>query len=205
MRRFRADPVSEATLDALFRLADLLALGRQLPADPLRAGRRRRRGARAIAANFEAANREALGAYRGRAGAALRQAQACGPEEAPVHLAVFCDEATELGHGLGARTMPETRRYSAVCALYTFWLAARAHGLGVGWVSILDPRAIAEIARRAAGAGRFIGYLCVGWPEEENLTPELERAGWQAPRRADADRPLRSGATPRRGVVSQAP
>ena len=43
-----------------------------------------------------------------------------------MQLAVFCDEATEQGHGLGARTMPETRRYSAVCALHTFWLAARA-------------------------------------------------------------------------------
>ena len=40
--------------------------------------------------------------------------------------------------------MPETRRYSAVCALHTFWLAARVRGLGVGWVSILDPDRLAD-------------------------------------------------------------
>ena len=95
-----------------------------------------------------------------------------------MHLAVFCDEATELGHGLGARTMPETRRYSSVCALHTFWLAARACGLGVGWVSILDPAEFARLLDVPA-AWAFVGYLCVGWPEEANSTPELERAGWQ--------------------------
>ena len=72
-----------------------------------------------------------------------------GLREAPVHLAVFCDEGTSQGHGLGARTMPQTRRYSAVCALHTFWLAARMHGLGVGWVSILEPEPISRDSRRA--------------------------------------------------------
>ena len=76
------------------------------------------------------------------------------------------------------RTMPETRRYSTVCALYTFWLAARARGLGVGWVSILDPGGIAE-ALDVPRAWTFIGYLCVGFPREEHLIPELERSGWQ--------------------------
>jgi 5,6-dimethylbenzimidazole synthase len=94
-------------------------------------------------------------------------------------LAVFCDEATEQGHGLGARTMPEARRYSTVCALHTFWLAARARGLGVGWVSILDPDSIAE-ALDVPPQWVFIGHLCVGFPREEHLIPELERAGWQA-------------------------
>jgi 5,6-dimethylbenzimidazole synthase len=74
--------------------------------------------------------------------------------------------------------MPETRRYSAVCALHTFWLAARVRGLGVGWVSILDPSAIAE-ALDVPHAWTFIAYLCVGFPREEHLIPELERAGWQ--------------------------
>ena len=101
-----------------------------------------------------------------------------GLNDAPIQLAVFCDEATEDGHGLGARTMPETRRYSAVCALHTFWLAARVRGLGVGWVSILDPGAIAE-ALDVPRAWTFIAYLCVGFPREEHLIPELERAGWQ--------------------------
>jgi len=71
------------------------------------------------------------------------------------------------------------RRYSAVCALHTFWLAARMHGVGVGWISILDPSAIAATLDIPA-AWSFIAYLCVGWPQEEYPTPELEREGWQA-------------------------
>ena len=92
---------------------------------------------------------------------------------------IFCDEQTALGHGLGARTMPETRRYSTVCALHTFWLAARAQGLGVGWVSILDPATLAQTLDTPRD-WTFIAYLCVGWPEEEHLDPELARSGWQA-------------------------
>jgi 5,6-dimethylbenzimidazole synthase len=75
--------------------------------------------------------------------------------------------------------MPEARRYSTVCALNTFWLAARAHGLGVGWVSILDPATIAD-SLDVPRAWTFIAYLCVGFPLGEHLIPELERSGWQA-------------------------
>ena len=60
----------------------------------------------------------------------------------------------------------------------TFWLAARAYGLGVGWVSILDSGAIAA-ALDVPQAWTFIAYLCVGFPLEEHLIPELERVGWQ--------------------------
>src|SRR5262249_38174802 len=55
--------------------------------------------------------------------------------EAPVHLAVFVDEGTEQGNGLGRKTMAETLHYSAVTAVHGFWLAARVHDIGVGWVS----------------------------------------------------------------------
>ena len=133
---------------------------------------------KAVVANFEAANRDALGVYNGERAALYARLKLAGLREAPVHLAVFCDEATEQGHGLGQRTMPETRRYSAVCALHTFWLAARVRGLGVGWVSILDPDRLADCID-VPRSWAFIAYLCVGWPQEEHVTPELERAGWQ--------------------------
>ena len=132
-----------------------------------------------IRANFEAANRDALAAYAGDRAALYAKLKLAGLNDAPVQIAVFCDEGTELGHGLGARTMAETRRYSTVCALHTFWLAARACGLGVGWVSILDPGTTAETLD-VPRAWTFIAYLCVGFPREEHLIPELERAGWQA-------------------------
>ncbi len=178
VRRFRSGAVPEATLDQLFSLAALApSVGNCQPTRFVQIDDEARRAA--VRANFEAANREALSAYRGERAQLYASLKLAGLREAPVQLAVFCDEMTEQGHGLGARTMPETRRYSAVCALHTFWLAARAHGLGVGWVSILDPGGLAE-SLDVPPAWAFIAYLCVGWPQEERLTPELERAGWQA-------------------------
>ncbi|MEM8755914.1 MAG: 5,6-dimethylbenzimidazole synthase, partial [Pseudomonadota bacterium] len=140
--------------------------------------------ARAAAlANFEAANAAALEGYSGADAAAYAGLKLSGMREAPVQLAVFCDDETDKGGGLGARTMPEARRYSVVAAIMNLWLAARARGLGLGWVSILDPgRLASDLAAPADWA--LIGYLCLGWPEEEHEDPELERAGWSA--RADA-------------------
>ncbi len=178
VRRFRSAPVPEALLDELLGLAALApSVGNCQPTRLVRVDDETRR--EAVRANFEAANSQALAAYEGERAQLYASLKLAGLREAPVHLAVFCDDATQQGHGLGARTMPETRRYSAVCALHTVWLAARAHGLGVGWVSILDPGRLAE-ALDVPREWSFIAYLCVGWPQEERLTPELERAGWQA-------------------------
>src|SRR5262249_17851176 len=102
---------------------------------------------------------------------------------APVHLAVFVDEATATGRGLGRKTMPEMLHYSAVMAVHAFWLAARAHGIGVGWVSILDPACVKRILD-APSTWTLIAYLCVGKPAEDNMRPQLERAGWET---ADAE------------------
>ena len=178
VRHFRpGEAPDEAMLTELFDLAALApSVGNCQPTRFVRVDDEARRAA--IRANFEAANREALTAYSGERAGLYARLKLTGLSDAPVQLAVFCDEATEQGHGLGARTMPEARRYSTVCALHTFWLAARARGLGVGWVSILDPGGIAE-ALDVPRAWAFIAYLCVGWPLEEHLIPELERAGWQ--------------------------
>ena len=82
-------------------------------------------------------------------------------------------------HGLGRKTMPETLDYSVVAAVHTFWLCARAANLGVGWVSILDPAQVCR-ALEVPPAWKLIAYLCVGFPQEEHLDPELERHDWQA-------------------------
>ena len=178
VRHFRpGEAPDEAMLAELFDLAALApSVGNCQPTRFVRVDDKARRAA--IQANFEAANREALAAYGGERAELYARLKLAGLRDAPVQLAVFCDETTEQGHGLGARTMPEARRYSTVCALHTFWLAARARGLGVGWVSILDPGGIAETFD-VPRAWAFIAYLCVGRPQEEHLIPELERAGWQ--------------------------
>ena len=69
--------------------------------------------------------------------------------------------------------------YSVVSMITTLWLAARAAGLGLGWVSILDPLAAAR-SLEVPESWRLIAYLCIGWPEEEHADPELVRHGWQA-------------------------
>jgi 5,6-dimethylbenzimidazole synthase len=178
VRQFRSDTApDEATLAELFDLAALApSVGNCQPTRFVRVDDKARRAA--IRANFEAANRDALMAYSSEKAALYARLKLAGLNDAPIHVAVFCDETTEQGHGLGARTMAETRRYSAVCALHTFWLAARTRGLGVGWVSILNPETVAE-ALDVPRAWTFIAYLCVGFPCEENLIPELERVGWQ--------------------------
>ena len=92
-----------------------------------------------IRANFERCNREALDSYSGENAQLYASLKLAGLRDAPVHLAIFLTESTRCGSGLGRITMPETLEYSAVLAVYSLWLATCAYGLGLGWVSILDP------------------------------------------------------------------
>lgn len=140
-----------------------------------------------IRANFEACNRAALAEYAPERAARYARLKLAGLAEAPHHLALFVELEPEQGHGLGRRTMPETAPYSAVMALHTLWLAARSFGVGVGWVSILDPSEVAA-ALDVPLAWRFIGYFCIGYPSGEHESPELEREGWERrrPKAAEA-------------------
>ena len=78
--------------------------------------------------------------------------------------------------------MPETLRYSVVAAVQTMWLGARADGIGMGWVSILDPKAVTRVLD-VPKRWRLVAYLDLGLPAEEHLDPELERHHWEV--RAD--------------------
>ncbi|WP_277969073.1 5,6-dimethylbenzimidazole synthase [Sphingomonas echinoides] len=102
-----------------------------------------------------------------------------GIAEAPELLAVFCEEAPDAGHTLGRATMPEMLRYSTVMAIHTLWLAARARGIGLGWVSILDPAVVTELLDVPPG-WTLIALLCLGYPAAPSAIPELEQRGWQA-------------------------
>jgi len=178
VRRFRTDPVPEPRIARLIDLAcHAPSVGNCQPwrfvlvDDPARRD--------AVRASFRRANQSALEGYDGEARALYARLKLEGLEAAPVQLAVLADEATERGAGLGRRTMPETLRYSVVGAVHTLWLAARAEGLGVGWVSILEPDVVTK-ALDVPPDWTLVAYLCLGWPVEEHLDPELERAGWQA-------------------------
>jgi len=178
VRRFKQEPLPEGSLDHLLQLADLApSVGNSQPWRIVVVDSAEARGR--IIASFEAENEEAARTYSDDKALAYRQLKLAGLKEAPVHLAIFCDDDPEQGHGLGRLTMPETLAYSTVSMIHTFWLAARAEGVGVGWVSILDPDAVTEALQVDAG-WRLVAYLCVGYPEEEHVDPELERARWQA-------------------------
>jgi 5,6-dimethylbenzimidazole synthase len=75
--------------------------------------------------------------------------------------------------------MPETARYSTVCAIQNLWLAARVEGLGVGWVSIIDPHELRAILAVPAHL-TIVAYLCVGHVAEFAPFPDLERDGWES-------------------------
>jgi 5,6-dimethylbenzimidazole synthase len=93
-------------------------------------------------------------------------------------LAVFTKAKPKAGHGLGRQTMPEMLSYSTVAAIHTLWLAARADNLGLGWVSILDPEAIAKTLD-VPDDWHLTGYLCIGKAAASDDTPLLHRSDWQ--------------------------
>ena len=177
VRRFRRDPLPAGALERLIEVACLSpSVGLSQPWRFVVVDDSVRRGA--VRANFKACNAAALKSYSGELAARYAALKLAGLEEAPCHLAVFADNATETGHRLGRRTMPEMVDYSVVGAICMMWLAARAEGIGMGWVSILDPSRIREILE-VPSSWRLIGYFCLGRPLVESDQPELERADWE--------------------------
>lgn len=178
VRRFKTDPVPDSLIEHLLDLFQLApSVGNS---QPWRLVRVESPAARvAVRTSFEKCNHDALAGYTGERARAYAGLKLSGLDRAPVQLAVFCDEATEQGGGLGRLTMPETLAWSVVGAVHLLWLSARARGLGLGWVSILDPIGVAQ-ALDVPSSWRLIAYLCLGWPEEEHEIPEIERSGWQS-------------------------
>jgi 5,6-dimethylbenzimidazole synthase len=182
VRRFRSDPLPPGTFERLVEIASLApSVGLSQPWRFVLVEDRARRAA--VRDNFAQANAEALASYgdeRARLYATLKLA---GLDRAPVQFAVFADRGTAQGAGLGRRTMPEMIDYSTVAAVNMLWLAARAEGLGLGWISILDRATMAALLD-VPPDWIFVGYFCLGHPETDEATPELERAGWEQRRPA---------------------
>ncbi len=177
VRRFRHDALPSGIVETLIELACLApSVGLSQPWRFVIVEELNRRVA--IRKNFETCNAQALAAQDSQRANTYARLKLAGLEEAPAHFAVFADRSTTQGHGLGRHTMPEMIEYSAVTAVHTVWLAARAQGIGMGWVSILDPAAVAEILNVPA-EWKFIGYFCLGYPQADDTIPELEQSGWE--------------------------
>jgi nicotinate-nucleotide--dimethylbenzimidazole phosphoribosyltransferase len=97
--------------------------------------------------------------------------------QSPVNVVVTCDPTRGGRHVLGRHAQPQVAEYSAVCAVQNLWLAARAEGLGAGWVSFFDERELAEALELPAHV-RVVAYLCVGHVDEFPPAPELVMSGW---------------------------
>ncbi|UYQ61140.1 nicotinate-nucleotide--dimethylbenzimidazole phosphoribosyltransferase [Streptomyces peucetius] len=97
--------------------------------------------------------------------------------DTPVNIVVTADPTRGGRHTLGRHTQPQMAPYSSALAVENLWLAARAEGLGVGWVSFFDER---EMVRTLGLPDHLevVAYLCVGYVDEFPEEPELMQAGW---------------------------
>lgn len=128
--------------------------------------------------NFVNSNNTAGDAYSDEEAENYKDLKLAGLKEAPLHLAVFTDMAPHSGKGLGRQTMPETLIYSTIMAIHNLWLTARTMNIGVGWVSILNPKELNTLLD-VPEEWKFTGYLCLGYPAFNSKAPELHEKSWQ--------------------------
>jgi nicotinate-nucleotide--dimethylbenzimidazole phosphoribosyltransferase len=176
IRRFRPDPVPVAVLERVLAAAHAApSVGHSQPwrfvlvEDPV---------TRARAALL--ADRARLAQAAGMAPDAARHLLDLdleGIREAPLGLVVACDRRAEPGGVLGRATYVDADLWSCACAIENLWLAARAEGLGVGWVTLFETGDLAALVGAPEGVAT-LGWLCVGWPDERPPAPGLERRGW---------------------------
>jgi len=127
---------------------------------------------------FVRANTSASIRYAGAKKDLYRRLKLEGIEEAPINVCITCSRRRGGPQVLGRSTVRATDLYSTCCAVQNLWLAARAEGIGVGWVSILDH----EKLKRVIGVPKSVtvlAYLCLGYVSKFEEQPDLEVAGWR--------------------------
>ena len=176
VRAFRSDPVPDDVLSRMLTAAHLApSVGFMQPWNFLVI--RDPETKREVKAMVARENERAAHNYTGERATLYRSLKLEGIEEAPINLCITCDRTRSGPHVLGRNTVVDTDLYSTCCAVENLWLAARAEGVGVGWVSIVDNDDLRRILA-IPDAILPVAYLCVGYAEEFLPTPELERRGW---------------------------
>jgi 5,6-dimethylbenzimidazole synthase len=130
-----------------------------------------------VKALFEQANQAAAQVFEGEKREVYSGLKLEGILEAPLNVCITCDPERNGPHILGRHSIRETDVYSTCCAIQNLWLAARAEGIGVGWVSIFDPEELRTVLRIPARVIP-VAYLCLGYVRQFLPRPELESAGW---------------------------
>jgi 5,6-dimethylbenzimidazole synthase len=133
---------------------------------------------RQIADIFARANEEAAAMFQETRRGLYRSLKLEGITSAPVNICVTCDRARGGSVVLGATHMADMDLFSTVCAVQNLWLAARAEGVGVGWVSILKEAEVKAVLGIPEDI-RLVAYLCLGKVRELHSSPELEQKGWR--------------------------
>jgi 5,6-dimethylbenzimidazole synthase len=176
IRKFRGDPIPR---DVLYRILDAAhhagSVGFMQPWDfvVIRDLELRRR----VKAIFDDENSRAAKNYSGHQRVLYESLKLEGILESPLNICVTCDRKRG-GTVLGRNSILDTDLFSTCCAVQNLWLAARAEGIGVGWVSIIDNAALSKELDLPIQVIP-IAYLCVGYPEAFLDAPMLETAGWR--------------------------
>jgi 5,6-dimethylbenzimidazole synthase len=126
---------------------------------------------------FAVAHAQAATMFEGDKRATYQKLKLEGIVESPVGICITCDRARSGPVVIGRTHIPTMDLYSSVCAVQNLWLAARAEGLGVGWVSIFNEGALQD-ALNIPHNITPIAYLCLGYVSHFKDKPELETAGW---------------------------
>ena len=174
MRHFRADPVDEALLQRLLMAAHTApSVGFM---QPWRFIRIRDANLREAIYRLVEAERQRTAKALGEREDEFSRIKVEGVRECGVLLvAALCDQRER--HVFGRRTLPEMDVASVACAIQNLWLAARAEGLGMGWVSIFEPEELAGLLNIPTG-GKPVAILCLGYVDEFYPRPMLELEGW---------------------------
>jgi 5,6-dimethylbenzimidazole synthase len=176
VRRFRPDPVPDDVLVRILEAAHHAgSVGFMQPWNFLVV--RSHDVRRKVFEIFERENARAAENYAGNRRSLYDSLKLQGVLDAPLNLVVTCDRGRGGPHVLGRNTIVDTDVYSTCCAIQNLWLAARAEGVGVGWVSIFDPAAVKELLNIPEQV-LLVGYLCVGYPVEFDDRPMLEKVAW---------------------------
>lgn len=177
VRHFQTTPIADDQIDLLLNAIELApSVGNSRPWRFVRVGNADLR--KSVYQNFKSSNASAADVYSDEELENYNNLKLAGLKEAPLHLAVFTELNPELGKGLGRQTMPETLVYSTVIAIHNLWLAARTMNIGVGWVSILNPKELNTMLD-VPDDWQFTGYLCLGYPKFDAKEPELHQTSWQ--------------------------
>jgi len=174
--QFVSDPLSEKILDKLLRAAHHApSVGFMQPWNFLVV--RDQETKKEVHKGFLQAHNESAEMFANDKKAQYKGFKLEGIREAPVNLLITCDRARTGPVVIGRTVQPEMDLYSTVCAVQNLWLAARAEGIGVGWVSIIHEEVLRKIFKLPESVV-VIAYLCIGHVSHFPEMPELEKAGW---------------------------